>query len=155
MSLLSTDITKVKRLSLREIKLPTSERRRETYTDEDIHYSSLVDSNPLIELLVDKLQLVNTSTGEPLKKVQLPRKLQGFNAEVKAEVVALLKRHLYKDLLYKKAEIVISLAHYSKVDINRAEEAFNLILETGALEATVDNNYYLTGSTITQINKII
>ena len=155
MSLLSTDITKVKRLSLREIKLPTSERRREPYTDEDIHYSSLVDNNPLIELLVDKLQLVNTSTGEPLKKVQLPRKLQGFNEDVKAEVVALLKRHLYKDLLYKKAEIVISLALYSKVDINRAEEAFNLILKTGALEATVDNNYYLTGSTITQINTVI
>lgn len=54
MSLLSTDIAKVKRLSLREVKLPTTERRVEPITpilverpptDEEIAYSKLVAIN--------------------------------------------------------------------------------------------------------------
>jgi hypothetical protein len=51
MSLLSTDIAKVKRLSLRDVKLPTIERKVEPITpilverpltDEEIAYSRLV-----------------------------------------------------------------------------------------------------------------
>ena len=60
MSLLSTDITKVKRLSLREVKLPAPELRVEPITpilverppsDEEIAYNKLVAINPLIEEL--------------------------------------------------------------------------------------------------------
>lgn len=67
MSLLSTDIAKVKRLSLREVKLPTTERKVEPITpilverpptDEEIAYSRLVAINPLIEELVERLDLI-------------------------------------------------------------------------------------------------
>ena len=60
MSLLSTDIAKVKRLSLREIKLPPTERRVEAITilverpptDEETTYSKLVASVLLLKLLL-------------------------------------------------------------------------------------------------------
>ena len=77
MSLLSTDITKVKRLSLREVKLPTTERKVEPITpilverpptDEEIAYSRLVAINPLIEELVERLDLVSITTGERIEK---------------------------------------------------------------------------------------
>jgi hypothetical protein len=78
MSLLSTDITKVKRLSLREVRLPAPERRVEPITqverpptDEEIAYSKLVAINPLIEELVERLDLVSIKTGERIKKVEL------------------------------------------------------------------------------------
>lgn len=80
MSLLSIDITKVKRLSLREVKLPTTERKVEPITpilverpptDEEIAYSKLVAINPLIEELVERLDLVSITTGERIKKIDL------------------------------------------------------------------------------------
>lgn len=80
MSLLSTDITKLKRLSLREVKLPTTERRVEPITpilverpptDEEIAYSKLVAINPLLEELVERLDLVSITTGERIKKIDL------------------------------------------------------------------------------------
>ena len=80
MSLLNVDIAKVKRLSLREVKLPTTERRVEPITpilvekpptDEEIAYSRLVAINPLLEELVERLDLVSITTGERIKKVEL------------------------------------------------------------------------------------
>lgn len=165
MSLLSIDITKVKRLSLKEIRLPAQEPRREAYTpiqvekpptDEEIAYSNLVARSPIVEDLVVALELVSLTTGKPLVKVKLPeRKVEGYNEEAKDEVVALIKKHLDKDTLYRKEDIIESLSLASKVGINRAEIGFNIIVKAGAIEPTPDNNYYLTGSSITQINKVI
>ena len=79
-SLLSTDITKPKRLSLKEVKLPALQQRVEPITPiqvdrpptvEEIVYSRLVAINPLIEDLVNRLQLVSTKTKERIKKVDL------------------------------------------------------------------------------------
>jgi hypothetical protein len=73
MSLLSTDITKVKRLSLREVKLPAPETKVEPITpiqvespptDEETAYSRLIAINPLIGELVERLDLVSIATGE-------------------------------------------------------------------------------------------
>ena len=75
MSLLSIDITKVKRLSLREAKLPAPERRVEpvtpiqverTPTEEERTYSKLVAINPVLIELVERLDLVSIKTGERL-----------------------------------------------------------------------------------------
>lgn len=78
MSLLSTDITKVNRLSLKEVKLPAPELRVEPITilverpltDEEINYSKLVAINPLIEGLVETFKLVSIKTGERIKKAK-------------------------------------------------------------------------------------
>lgn len=91
MDLLSIDITKVKRLSLRGVVLSDPERRietdspihpikgssilfdniRKTPTEEEIIYSKLVAINPLIEELVECLDLVSINTGERIKKIDL------------------------------------------------------------------------------------
>lgn len=78
MSLLSIDITRVKRLSLRDVKLPAPEIRVDPIpilverlsSDEEIAYSRLVAINPLIENLVERLDLVSIKTGDPIKKVE-------------------------------------------------------------------------------------
>ena len=75
MSLLSVDITKVRRLSLKEVKLPAPERRVEpvtpiqverTPTEEERTYSKLVAINPVLLELVERLDLVSIKTGERL-----------------------------------------------------------------------------------------
>lgn len=77
MRLRSTDITKVKRLSLREVKLPAPEVRVEpnttesSPTDEDIIYSKLLAKNSLLEELVNKLGLVSKKTGNKLNRVNI------------------------------------------------------------------------------------
>jgi len=85
MSLLSTDITKVKRLSLREVKLPATERRvgantpillETPPTEEEIVYSKLVAKNPLIEELVERLDLVSIKTGKRIRKVELKESIK-------------------------------------------------------------------------------
>lgn len=84
MSLLSTDITKVKRLSLQEVRLPTTERRVEAITPlqverpptpEEITYSNLVAINPLLEELVERLDLVSITTGERIRKVSIVNRI--------------------------------------------------------------------------------
>ena len=84
MSLLSTDITKVKRLSLQGVRLPTTERRVEAITPlqverpptpEEIIYSNMIAINPLLEELVERLDLVSITTGERIRKVSIVNRI--------------------------------------------------------------------------------
>jgi hypothetical protein len=65
MSLLSTDIIKGNRLSLREVKLPAIEPKvgpilvENTPSDKEVAYSKLVRANPLLAELVERLDLVS------------------------------------------------------------------------------------------------
>ena len=126
MSLLSTDIAKVKRLSLREVKLPTTERKVETITpilverpptDEDIAYSKLVAINPLIEELVER------------------------------KLIALAQRVIEGENNYSREDIIERIKEATNVNQERADRGFNLILQVGAIEPTLGDRYYLTGST--------
>lgn len=214
MSLLSTDITKVKRLSLREVKLPALELRVEPITPikverpptvEDVAYSKLVAINPLIEDLVDRLELVSTQTRERVNKVELreeykphpkpekkainterlQKQLQRLNKtkgvvitertiktqggllgatdeeiEIviskvlpkketdKSKLIALAQRVIEGESSYSKDEIVERIKQATNVSLERAEIGFNLIIEAGAIEQTIDPElYYLIGST--------
>ena len=162
MSLLSTDIAKVKRLSLREVKLPAPEIRVEPITpilverpptDEEIAYSKLVAINPLIEELVERLDLVSIKTGERIKKVELREKYKPHpEPEIKAQeidkLIALAQRVIEGESSYSKEEIIARLQAETKVDRTRAERGFNLILQAGAIEQTINPElYYLVGST--------
>ena len=163
MSLLSTDITKVKRLSLREVKLPTTERRVEPITpipverpptDEEIAYSRLVAINPLIEELVERLDLVSITTGERIKKVELREDIKPHpEPKVKAQeidkpkLIALAQRVIEGENSYSKEEIIERIKEATNVSQERAERGFNLILQAGAIEPTLGDRYYLTGST--------
>lgn len=164
MSLLSTDITKVKRLSLREVKLPTTERKVEPITpilverpptNEEIAYSRLVAINPLIEELVERLDLVSITTGERIKKVELREDIKPHpEPEIKAKeidrtkLIALAQRVIEGENSYTKEEIIERIKEATNVSQERAEIGFNLILQAGAIEQTINPElYYLTGST--------
>ena len=163
MSLLSTDITKVKRLSLKEVKLPAPEVRGKPITpilverpptDEEIAYSRLVAINPLTEELVERLELVSTTTVERIKKVELREEFKPLpEPDVKAQeidrpkLIALAQKVIEGENNYTKEEIVQRIKEETNVSRERAERGFNLILEAGAIEPTPGGRYYLTSST--------
>ncbi len=164
MSLLNVDIAKVKRLSLREVKLPTTERRVEPITpilvekpptDEEIAYSRLVARNPLLEELVERLDLVSITTGERIRKVELREEYKPHpGPEIKAQeidrpkLIALAQRVIEGENSYTKEEIIERIKEATNVSQERAERGFNLILQAGAIEQTINPElYYLTGST--------
>jgi hypothetical protein len=159
MSLLSTDITKVKRLSLKGIKLPTTERKVEPITpilierpptNEEITYSKLVAINSLIEELVERLNLVSIKTEERIKKVEI---WEDIKPEVKTEevdkpkLIALAQKIIKEENSYTKEEIIERIKEVTNVSQERADKGFTLILQAGAIETTPRNRYYLTGST--------
>jgi hypothetical protein len=164
MSLLSTDITKVKRLSLREVKLPAPERKVEPITpilvekrpptEEEMVYSKLVAINPLLETWVKRLDLVSTTTGERIRKVELREDIKAHpEPEIKAQeidkpkLIALAKKVLEGERSYTQSQIVEQIKEATNVSQERAEVGFNLMLQAGAIEPTPGDSYYLTGST--------
>ena len=161
MSLLSTNITKVKKLSLKEVKLPTTRRiaepvkREPPPTQEEINYSRLVAKNPLIEELVERLDLVSITTGKRIRKVELREEYKPHpEPEIKAQeidrpkLIALAQRVIEGENSYTKEEIIERIKEATNVSQERAERGFNLILRAGAIEQTINPElYYLTGST--------
>jgi len=161
MSLLSTDITRVKRLSLREVKLPAPELRVEPITPilvkrpptgEEIAYSSLVSINPLIEKLVERLDLVSIKTGERIKKVELREDIKLHpEPEIKEidkpKLIALAQKVIEREDSYSKEDIIARIKEATNVSQERAEIGFNLMLQAGAIEFTPGDRYFLTGST--------
>lgn len=163
MSLLSTDITKVKRLSVKDIKLPAPGEDKETVkpiqvegppTDEEIIYSKLVDKNSTLENLVDKFSLVSSITGEQIKRVEITEGFKPHPApEEKTKANSTKLKDIAKKLLeegnsYSREEIIEGIIKDTKVSQERAERGFNLMLQTGAIKkATNLEVYYLKGST--------
>jgi hypothetical protein len=159
MSLLTTDITKVNRLSLKEIKLPAIELRAKPITpivverppsNEEIVYSNLVAINPILEELVESFNLVSIKTGERIKKVELREDIKPHpNLEEgdKLKLIALAQRVIEVENSYSRAEIIDRIKEATNVRQERAERGFNLILEAGAIETTTGDKYYLIGST--------
>lgn len=162
--LLSIDITKVKRLSLKEIKLPTTELRNIEPTppikverppsDERIAYSKLVAINPLLEELVERLDLVSKTTGERIKKVELKDNIKPHPEpkskpkEIdKPKLITLAQRIIEGNNSYLKEELIERIKEATNVSQERADRGFNLILQAGAIEPTLGDRYYLTGST--------
>lgn len=162
MSLLSTDIKKLKRLSLREVRLPAPERRVEPTisaerppTQEEIAYSSLLAINPLLEDFVERLDLVSCTTGERIRKVVLPHPEPEPEPDEEPELkqidrpklIALAQRIIEGGNNYTQEEIVERMVEATNVSRERAERGFILLLQAGAIEATQGERYYLTGST--------
>jgi hypothetical protein len=159
MSLLSTDITKVKRLSLREVKLPAPKRKVEPITpilvekpptEEEVVYSRLVTKYPLLETWVKRLDLVSIKTGDRIRKVELR---EATDPEVKVQetdkpkLIALAKKVLEGEMSYSQSQIVERIKEATNVSQKRAELGFNLMLQAGAIEPAQGDNYFLTGST--------
>jgi hypothetical protein len=154
MSLLSTDITKVRRLSLSGVKLPTVELRVEPITpiekppsDEEMAYSKLVAINPLLEKLVNSLDLVSIKTGDRIKKVGLNEDIKPPQEIDKTKLIALAQRIIGGENSYTKEQTIERIKEATNVSQERAEKGFTLFLQTRAIEPTLGGTYYLTGST--------
>jgi hypothetical protein len=164
MSLLSIDIAKVKKLSLRDVKLPTPERREEPTTfaqverpptKEEIIYSKLVLKNPLLEELVERLDLVSNTTKEKIKKVDLgPEEptldpIAGPEEPGKTDTLKELTiKIIPEENSYSREEIIERIKEATKVNQERAERGFNLMLEANLIETSLTGDrYYLAGST--------
>jgi len=152
MSLLALDITKVKRLSLGGVKIPEPKveatplpqptQIEKPPTDEEIAYSKLVAINPLIEELVERLNLVSCNTGERIKKVKLRDEIN------KAQLIELAQRVIEGERSYSKDEIIARLREATNVSQERADKGFNKMLKAGVIEQTINPDlYYLGGST--------
>jgi len=155
MGLFSTDITKVKRLSLRGVKLPTPELRIEYITpilverpptDEEIAYSKLVAINPLIEELVECFNLISFTTGDRIKRIYLP-KIERPQEVDKAKLITLAQKVIEGESNYSKEDIIDRIKEVTNVSQERAETGFNLMLQAGAISYTTGESYFLTGST--------
>jgi len=152
MSLLSTDLSKVKKLSLKGVRLPIKDKEPEPTnyppSPEEISYSKLVAINPLIEELVDRLNLVSNITGERIKKVDIPHPEPEKKTEIdKPKLIALAQRLLKGETSYSKEELIVIIKEATNVNQDRADRGFNLILQAGAIERLIGGRYCLTGST--------
>lgn len=157
MSLLSTNIAKVKRLSLKEVKLPTRERKVESITPilverpptkEEIAYSRILSINPQIGELVKALDLVSTETLERIKEVSVLEPPQPPRDEQYTRLVKFAMSIIEEENNYSREEIIERIVQTTGVDVKRAERGFISILEANVIEPTIDKNrFYLTSST--------
>jgi hypothetical protein len=163
MSLLSTDISKVKKLSLKDAKLPAPKIRIENNTfvnvekpptNEEVFYSKLIAVNPLLEELVETFNLVSINSGERIKKVDLktdnkphPEPEVKVKEIDKLKLIALAQRVIERENSYNKEEVIDKIKKATNVNQERAERGFNLILQTGAIEIIPGERYIIKGST--------
>jgi len=160
MSLLSVDITKVKRLSLRDAKLPAPELRVKATpfiqvdkypTDEEIIYNRLALINPAIEKLVERLNLVSINTGKRINKIELSDNIKPHPEPapkpLQINIIDLAERVINRENNYSKDEIIARIKDITNVSQERAERDFNLILQAKAVETILGERYYLKDST--------
>jgi len=144
MSLLSENIAKVKRLPLREVKLPAPEIKEpgKAITREEATYSKLLAKYPLLEELVETLDLVSLQTGERMRRVEVRDEPVDSS-----RLIALASKILQTENSYSLEEVISRLQEATKVNQERAERGFKLMLQVGAIKPTVGERYYLPGST--------
>jgi len=168
MGLSSVNIKNLKKLSLKGVTLPTPDQSRmavkELVNSEDIIYSKLLRKNPIIESLVEKLDLVSTKTGEPFKKTSIevsesiPVKKDNRPIE-KAPInrndgikhqklLSLAKEIIPESESFSEGKIINGIQEKTNVDEQRAKNGFNLMKDFKVInEVPGKDLFYLTGST--------
>jgi hypothetical protein len=134
MNLLSIDITKVKRPSLKGLTLPQVREPIKEIPPEDPIFTRMVAINPILEELVETLDLVNITPRGP--KIADSYRLTTIAGEV-----------FLPEVSYTREEAIERIREVTKVDQERAERGLKLMFETGAIERTPAGSYYLAGST--------
>jgi len=151
MGLLTIDITKVKRLSIKDVKpplpiAPEPEMEVVEPTPEDIAFTAMAAINPLLEELVDRLSLVSSRTGEPLRKAKNAQKTE-TPPPTGSRLKSIAQSTLKEQTGYTKEDIVDRLQDGLKIGKERAENGFKLLLDSGEIETAGAELYYLKGST--------
>jgi hypothetical protein len=170
MRLRSTDITKVKSLSLKDIELSVKPEDRveegeyiqpeSASTAEEIAYSNLVAINPALEELVSALSLVSPVSKERIRVVAVSPNdtpLPEINREVLYRVAV---KVFYPDRVeffyegethetgrtfidyYSKEEVVERIMNFNKVTQERAERGLELMIQEGVALETIYPGMY-------------
>lgn len=156
MSLLSVNIPKVKRLPLLGGKLPAKEERPvEPVTvplrlsDEEVGYNAILAKNPLLEDLVEALDLVSCRTGDRIRRTAVPEDYRPQpEAGGSSRLIALAEELLQRETGYLREDLIALIAERTKVSQERAEKGLNLMLQAGAVEEEISQGlYYLPDST--------
>lgn len=146
MSLSSIDIKKVKRLSLREVKIPVKQETSveaitapQSPSDEEAVYKTMVGKYPLLESLVASLDLVYINTDKKEEGKPQPIDINKLRK--------ITERILSRNTSYTKEEVIYRIQQTTKVDRDRVERGFTLMVEAGVIETANQELYYLGGST--------
>lgn len=151
MSLKNIDLSKVRRPSLKGIRLPEPKPRppviygelptweEEDYSEIQRAYSKLLDKNPVIGDLVEAMDLVSPTTGERIKVAETEKE--------PPQLKDIARGIMEERNNYSKEEIIARLQERTGGDEQRAEKGFNLLLGAGTIERTSGGRYCLTGST--------
>jgi hypothetical protein len=152
MSLLSANVSKVKRLSLKGVKLPAPTEPAKTTpsverppSDDELVYIRMTAKNPLIAQLVERLDLVSNATGERIKTV-VPQVCTPLQPD-KEKLTALIQHAIAGEDSYTAKQLIERIVKTHGVNPERAEKEFHFLVKAGFLALTADNYYYLTGST--------
>ena len=149
MRLRPVDISKVKRISLKGVKLPVPEVTQPNREEVPLSASSeatgkgdlfnLIARNPSIGLLVETFDLVEVDTGVRPGTPQEPEK--GLSLSDVARDI------LERENNYSQEEIIARIIDKTNIPRERAERGFNMMLDKNVIELTNGGRYCLTGST--------
>lgn len=182
----TVDIRKARRVSFKGVKVqdiikkeeetpPEPQDKKSTPpTREEVFYSKLVTGNPVVNTLVEALDLVSEQTGEKIKEIELKEAPQDekkpipvkdnrenlkdiSNSQGKVKPIAPQERARLKKLIeevlegensYTEEEIIGRIMKSTQANEERSKRGFYMILEAGLLEMTVNKSrYFLKGST--------
>ena len=112
-------------------------------TKEEQAYSKLVAINPILAELVEALDLVSFQTEERIERVEVEEE-----PTPDPKLKALAGRIIEGEKSYTREELISKIAEGTKTPQKRAENGFNLMLESGAIKSINKLGlYYLGAST--------
>lgn len=115
--------------------------------EEDIVYSLLLEQNPLIEKLVNKLGLVSDSTDRELKKVEVPKTWIEKNTKTLETLITLANKIIPVNTNLDKEEIVARLMETQNISKERAIKGIDLMIQKQIITQTPKGRFYLSDST--------
>jgi hypothetical protein len=114
--------------------------------EEDIIYSLLLEQNPLIEKLVNKLGLVSDSTDRELKPVEVPKAWIEKNTKTLETLITLANKIIPVNTNLDKEEIVARLMETENISKDRAIKGTDLMIQKQIITQTPKGRFYLSDS---------
>jgi hypothetical protein len=144
LDLINTPTVSFKGISLADI--PEEKIEEVPALEEDIIYSLLLEQNPLIEKLVNKLGLVSDSTDRELKKVEVPKAWIEKNTKTLETLITLANKIIPVNTNLDKEEIVARLMETENISKARAIKGIDLMIQKQIITQTPKGRFYLSDS---------
>jgi hypothetical protein len=144
LDLINTPTVSFKGISLADI--PEEKIEEVPALEEDIIYSLLLEQNPLIEKLVNKLGLVSDSTDRELKKVEVPKAWIEKNTKTLETLITLANKIIPVNTNLDKEEIVARLMETENISKDRAIKGIDLMIQKQIITQTPKGRFYLSDS---------